>query len=49
VREYIQPRTIIETVGGVPSTGEFKAAQHAGDGVSFPLLPPRMPPKDAEQ
>ncbi|MGJ4887159.1 hypothetical protein ACQR0Z_24975 [Bradyrhizobium sp. HKCCYLS3077] len=46
-REYILPRTIIETAGGDPSTGEFKAAQHAGDGVSFtPLLPPRMPPKD---
>ncbi|MGJ5204580.1 hypothetical protein [Bradyrhizobium sp. HKCCYLR20261] len=46
-REYILPKTIIETAGGDPSTGEFKAAQHAGDGVSFtPLLPPRMPPKD---
>jgi len=48
-REYILPRTIIETAGGDPSTGEFKAAQHAGDGVSFtPLLPPRMPPKDEQ-
>jgi hypothetical protein len=49
-RDYILPRTIIETAGGDPSTGEFKAAQHAGDGVSFtPLLPPRMPPKDEER
>lgn len=49
-REYILPKTIIETAGGDPSTGEFKAAQHAGDGVSFtPLLPPRMPPKDEPQ
>jgi hypothetical protein len=48
-REYILPRTIIETAGGDPSTGEFKAAQKAGDGVSFtPLLPPRMPPKDEQ-
>jgi hypothetical protein len=48
-REYILPRTIIETAGGDPSTGEFKAAQHAGDGVAFtPLLPPRMPPKDEQ-
>jgi hypothetical protein len=48
-REYILPKTIIETAGGDPSSGEFKAAQHAGDGVSFtPLLPPRMPPKDEQ-
>jgi hypothetical protein len=46
-REYILPKTIIETAGGDPSTGEFKASQTAGDGVAFtPLLPPRMPPKD---
>lgn len=49
-REYILPKSIVQTAGGDPSTGEFKAGQHAGDGVSFtPLLPPRMPPKDAEQ
>ena len=49
-REYILPKTIIETAGGDPSSGEFKAAQHAGDGVSFtPLLPPRMPPKDEQR
>jgi len=49
-REYILPKTIIQTAGGDPSTGEFKAGVQAGDGVSFtPLLPPRMPPKDQEQ
>ena len=48
-REYILPKNVIETSGGDPSTGEFKAASHAGDGVSFaPLLPPRMPPKDEQ-
>ena len=48
-REYILPKTIIETAGGDPSTGEFKAGQAAGDGVAFtPLLPPRMPPKDEQ-
>ena len=48
-REYILPRTILETSGGDPSTGEFKAAREAGYGVSFtPLLPPRMPPKDEQ-
>jgi hypothetical protein len=49
VREYILPKVIINTSGGDPSTGEFKAAAQAGDGVSFtPLLPPRMPPKDEQ-
>jgi hypothetical protein len=49
-REYILPKTILQTSGGDPSTGEFKAAAGAGDGVSFtPLLPPRMPPKDEQQ
>jgi hypothetical protein len=48
-REYILPRTILETSGGDASTGEFKAAREAGYGVSFtPLLPPRMPPKDEQ-
>ena len=48
-REYILPRTILQTSGGDSSTGEFKAAAGAGDGVSFtPLLPPRMPPKDEQ-
>lgn len=49
VREYILPKVIINTSGGDPSTGEFRAAAQAGDGVSFtPLLPPRMPPKDEQ-
>ena len=48
-REYILPKTVLQTSGGDPSTGEFKAAARAGDGVSFtPLLPPRMPPKDEQ-
>ena len=48
-REYILPRTVLQTSGGDASTGEFKAAAQAGDGVSFtPLLPPRMPPKDEQ-
>jgi hypothetical protein len=46
-REYILPKAVLQTSGGDPTTGEFKAAARAGDGVSFtPLLPPRMPPKD---
>jgi hypothetical protein len=49
VREYILPKVIINTSGGDSSTGEFRAAAQAGDGVSFtPLLPPRMPPKDEQ-
>ena len=48
-REYILPKVVMETSGGDPSTGEFKAAQGAGYGVSFtPLLPPRMPSKDEQ-
>jgi hypothetical protein len=48
-RDYILPRTIIETSGGDPTTGEFKAGLQAGEGVGFtPLLPPRMPPKDEQ-
>jgi hypothetical protein len=49
VREYITPNVILETTGGDPSTGGGLAAPQAGDGVSFtPLLPPRMPPKEAQ-
>ena len=49
-REYILPKSIIETAGGDPSTGIFNAGPQAGDGISFtPLLPPRMPPKDAQE
>jgi hypothetical protein len=48
-RDYILPKTIIETAGGDPSTGTFNTAPNAGDGLSFtPMLPPRMPPKDAQ-
>ncbi len=48
-REYILPKVVMETSGGDPSTGEFKAAEGAGYGVSFtPLLPPRMPSKDEQ-
>jgi hypothetical protein len=49
VREYILPKASVNTTGGDPTTGEFKAGMQAGDGVSFtPLLPPRMPPKDEQ-
>jgi hypothetical protein len=48
-RDYVLPKTIIETAGGDPSTGFFNTGPKAGDGLSFtPLLPPRMPPKDAQ-
>ncbi|MBV8924348.1 MAG: hypothetical protein JOZ74_03150 [Bradyrhizobium sp.] len=49
-REYILPKAVVQTSGGDPSTGEFKAAPlGGGEGVSFtPLLPPRMPPKDEQ-
>lgn len=48
-REYILPKSIQQTSGGDPSTGEFKAGAGAGEGISFtPLLPPRMPPKDEQ-
>jgi hypothetical protein len=50
VREYILPKEVLQTTGGDPSTGEFKSVPiQGGQGVSFtPLLPPRMPPKDAQ-
>ncbi len=49
VREYITPNVILETTGGDPSMGGGLATPRAGDGVSFtPLLPPRMPPKEAQ-
>jgi hypothetical protein len=48
-REYIIPSVLMETSGGDPSTGALSGATRAGEGVSFaPLLPPRMPPKDAQ-
>src|SRR5262249_33756381 len=50
VREYVTPRTILETSGGDSTTGEFTAPAADAQGPVFtPLLPPRMPPKDAEQ
>ena len=49
VREYITPKTVIETSGGDSSTGEFIAPSPGGEGVVFtPLPPPRMPPKDEQ-
>jgi hypothetical protein len=49
VREYITPNVILETTGGDPSMGGGLATPRGGDGVSFtPLLPPRMPPKEAQ-
>ncbi len=49
-REYIIPRVVMETLGGDPSTGAGLVARpRGGDAVSFtPLLPPRMPAKDAQ-
>jgi hypothetical protein len=48
-REYITPNVVLETTGGDPSIGGGLATPQAGGGVSFtPLLPPRMPPKDAQ-
>ena len=50
VREYITPKTILETSGGDSTTGQFTAPAADAQGPVFtPLLPPRMPPKDAEQ
>ena len=49
VREYITPNVLLETTGGDPSAGGGLATPDAGAGVSFtPLLPPRMPPKEAQ-
>jgi len=50
VREYITPSIVMDMSGGDPSPGGGPAANSgSGDAVSFtPLLPPRMPPKDAQ-
>ena len=50
VREYITPSIVMDMSGGDPSPGGGSAANSgSGDAVSFtPLLPPRMPPKDAQ-
>lgn len=49
-REFITPNAMMDTSGGDPSSGGgVAAAPRPGDAVSFtPLLPPRMPPKDAQ-
>ncbi|MBR0696405.1 hypothetical protein [Bradyrhizobium lablabi] len=50
VREYVTPKTILETSGGDSTTGEFRPPPAAAQGVVFtPLPPPRMPPKDEVQ
>lgn len=50
VREYITPKTILQTTGGDSTTGEFKPPPAGAQGGVFtPLLPPRMPPKDEQQ
>ena len=49
VREYITPKTILETSGGDSTTGVFLPPAGAQASVFTPLPPPRMPPKDAEQ
>ncbi|MGD5468060.1 hypothetical protein QUS59_22550, partial [Xanthomonas citri pv. citri] len=49
VREYVTPKTIVETTGGDSSTGEFIAPPAGAQGALFtPLPPPRMPPKDEQ-
>ena len=49
-REFITPNAMMDTSGGDPSSGGgVAAAPRPGDAVSFtPLLPPRIPPKDAQ-
>lgn len=49
VREYVTPKTILETSGGDSSTGEFNAPPASAQGAVFtPVPPPRMPPKDEQ-
>ena len=49
VREYVTPKTILETSGGDSSTGEFIAPPAGAQGAVFtPIPPPRMPPKDEQ-
>ena len=49
VREYVTPKTIMETTGGDSSTGEFMAPPAGAQGAVFtPIPPPRMPPKDEQ-
>jgi hypothetical protein len=50
VREYVTPKTILETTGGDSMTGELQPPPAGAQGVVFaPLPPPRMPPKDVPQ
>ncbi|MBR0798171.1 hypothetical protein JQ615_22525 [Bradyrhizobium jicamae] len=50
VREYITPKTVLETSGGDSTTGVFVPPPAGAQGSVFnPLPPPRMPPKDAQQ
>ena len=50
VREYITPKTILETSGGDSTTGTFVPPPAGAQGSVFtPLPPPRMPPKDERQ
>ena len=49
VREYITPKTILETSGGDSTTGVFVPPPAGSASVFQPLPPPRMPPKDALQ
>ncbi|QOZ26987.1 hypothetical protein CI1B_29100 [Bradyrhizobium ivorense] len=46
VREYITPKTILETSGGDSTTGVFAPPPAGSASVFQPLPPPRMPPKD---
>ena len=47
---FITPMTILQTAGGDSTTGEFTAPAADAQGPVFsPLLPPVMPPKDAQQ
>jgi hypothetical protein len=49
VREYVTPKTILETSGGDSTTGEFRPPPAGATAVFTPLPPPRMPPKDELQ
>ncbi|MEN3350445.1 MAG: hypothetical protein V7632_4080 [Bradyrhizobium sp.] len=46
VREYITPKTILETSGGDSTTGVFVPPPAGAGSVFQPLPPPRMPAKD---
>jgi len=49
VREYITPKTVLETTGGDSTTGVFVPPPTGAQSTVFtPLPPPRMPPKDEQ-